>query len=193
MESHCTVKVPGAIARQEQRVSVKSFALLSALFLCSANAFAQSADKDKDPAAVLELGGAASWSFKDSKAAFGPSVAIEVTPIENWLELEAGVTPLFSRHSTEWGTDLLFKKPWTLSPKTEFMIGLGPEWVHSKGINSISVEFAVDFMYWTSSKHRFGWYVEPTYEYSLRAGHERSIGVMGGLLIGIRRRNAGSN
>jgi hypothetical protein len=46
-----------------------------------------------------------------------PTVAVEVTPIENWLELEAGVTPLFRRDSTEWGTDLLFKKPWTLSKK----------------------------------------------------------------------------
>ena len=49
------------------------------------------------------------------------------TPIENWLELEAGVLPFYSRNSTEWDTDLLFKKPWTLSPTAEFMFGIGPE------------------------------------------------------------------
>jgi len=177
------------LERRSGRVIVKEFALLSALFLCSANAFAQSADKDKDPAAVLELGGTASWSFKDSKASFGPSVAVEITPIENWLELEAGSTPLFRRHSTEWGTDLLFKKPWTLSPKVELMVGVGPEWIHSKtnGIttNSISSEAVVDVMFWRSRKHRFGWYVEPAYEYNFARGHEQSLGITGGLLIAI--------
>jgi hypothetical protein len=48
-----------------------------------------------------------------------------------WLELEVGVTPLFGRHSTEWNTDLLFKKPWTLPKKAELMLGVGPEWVHA--------------------------------------------------------------
>ena len=51
---------------------------------------------------------------------------MEVTPIENHLELEAGVTALFKRHA-EWSVDLLFKKPWTLSKKAEFMVGIGPD------------------------------------------------------------------
>src|SRR5579862_403845 len=175
------------LERRSGRVIVKEFALLSALFLCSANAFAQSADKDKDPAAVLELGGTASWSFKDSKASFGPSVAVEITPIENWLELEAGSTPLFRRHSTEWGTDLLFKKPWTLSPKVELMLGIGPEWVHSNQFgmksNSASAEALADFMFWPASKHKFGWYLEPSYEYNFARGREQSLRITGGLLI----------
>ena len=45
-----------------------------------------------------------------------------------------GVTPAFSHHSTEWDTDLLFKKPWTLSEKVEFMFGIGPEWIHTRDI-----------------------------------------------------------
>jgi hypothetical protein len=57
---------------------------------------------------------------------FGPTGAIEVSPIENWLEIEAGVTPLFSRGARQWGTDLLFKKPYTLSDNVEFMFGVGP-------------------------------------------------------------------
>jgi hypothetical protein len=67
-------------------------------------------------------------------------------------ELEAGVTPLFARHSTEWDIDLLFKKPWTLSKKTEFMLGVGPAWVHTNeygmASNSVSAELVPDFMFW---------------------------------------------
>ena len=161
--------------------------LLVYLFLCSGPVLAQSAEKES--AAVLEFGGATAWSFKDSAASFGPSAAVEVTPIENWLELEAGVTPLFRRHSTEWSTDLLFKKPWTLSRKTEFMLGVGPEWIHSinYGVrtNSVAGEAVLDFMFWRSEKHRFGWYLEPSYEYNFARGHEQYLGLTAGLLIAI--------
>jgi hypothetical protein len=161
--------------------------LLASLFLCSRGAFAQSVDKD--PAAIVELGGAASWNLKDAGSSFGPDLAIEVTPIENWLELEAGATPLFRRHSTEWDTDLLFKKPWTLSDKVEFMFGAGPEWIHTRefGVttNSVGGEVVLDFMFWPSAAHRLGWYLEPSYDYDFGRGHERSIGVSGGLLIAI--------
>jgi len=163
------------------------FVLVLSLCLCSVNAFAQSVEKE--PAAVLELGGAAAWNLSDGGSSFGPDVAVEVTPVKDRLELEAGVTPLFSRRSTEWDTDLLFKKPWTLSKKAELMVGLGPEWVHTNGYgmrtNSVAGEAAVDFMFWPSLKHRFGWFVEPGYEYSFGRGHERSVGVSGGLLIAI--------
>ena len=161
--------------------------LIASLFLCAGNAFAQSVDKE--PAAVVELGGAANWNVKGGGSSFGPTIAVEVTPIENWLELEAGVTPLFARHSTEWGTDLLFKKPWTLSKKAEVMLGVGPEWVHttkySMTTNSVSGEVALDFMFWPSKKHRFGWYLEPGYEYNFGRGREQSLGISGGLLIAI--------
>src|ERR1035441_442854 len=87
---------------------------ITSLLLCSGHALAQAvAPPGREPAAVLELGGAAAWNLKGGSS-FGPTAAVEVTPIENWLELEAGVTPLFRKHSTEWDTDLLFKKPWTL-------------------------------------------------------------------------------
>lgn len=154
------------------------------LCLCSVNALAQ--PDDAEASAILELGGAASRGLQGDGSAFGPAVAVEVTPIENWLELEAGVTPLFSHGTTEWDTDLIFKKPWTLSRKAEFMAGLGPEWVHTKGTNSVSGEAVLDFMFWPSAKHRIGWYVEPAYEYSFARSHQRSIGISGGLLIAIR-------
>jgi hypothetical protein len=166
--------------------AAKALCLIS-LFLGCGNAFAQSADSEK---AVVELGDAASRSLQNASWSFGPTVAVEVTPIENWLELEAGVTPLFGSQTTEWSTDLLFKKPWTLSDKVEFMAGAGPEWVHTsqRGVvtNSASAEAVLDFMFWPGGKHRFGWYLEPDYEYNFGAGREQSVGISGGLLIAIQ-------
>src|SRR5579872_647866 len=137
--------------------------LVCALAALSVQGRAQAVEKE--PAAVLELGAAGNWSIKDASSSFGPDVAVEVTPIKNWLELEAGVTPLFARHSTEWDTDLLFKKPWDLSKRVEFMAGIGPEWIHtrSSGVarNTIAGEAVLDFMFWLPHKHRFGWYLEP--------------------------------
>jgi hypothetical protein len=149
----------------------------------------QQASEDKDPVAILEVGASTSWNFSGGAATFAPNLAAEVTPIENWLELEAGVSPFYTQNSTEWDTDLLFKKPWTISRKAEFMLGVGPEWVHLKQnrkvSNSIAAEVAGDFMFWPTGKHRFGWYLEPASDYSFGGGHQQSIGMSGGLLIGI--------
>jgi hypothetical protein len=170
------------------RVVMARGLLTTALFFCSGNAAAQSVDIE--PVAIVELGGATGWDIKGGGWSLGPNLAVEVTPIENWLELEAGTTPLFRRHSTEWDTDLLFKKPWTLSKKVEFMAGVGPEWIHTRACgvttNSLAGEVALDFMFWPKPKRKLGWYLEPSYDYSFRAGHEQSIGVSFGLLIPIR-------
>ena len=156
------------------------------LLFCSALSFSQS---EKESAAVLEIGPAAGWSLTEGHSAFGPTVGVEVTPIEKWLELEVGATPLFRHHSTEWSLDLLFKKPWTLSDKREFMLGVGPEWIHTNAFglkqNAVGAEVAPDFMFWTSRRHRIGWYLEPSYEYKFGPGHEQSLGLAGGLLIAI--------
>jgi hypothetical protein len=168
--------------------AIKSL-LLAALFCGPGNVFAQT--PDKDPAAIVELGGAASRDLKGAASSFGGDLAVEFTPIEKWLEIEVGTTPLFRRHSAEWDTDLLFKKPWTLSEKVEFMFGLGPEWIHSKAYgvttNALGGEVVLDFMFWPSSKRRFGWFLEPGYDYSFARGHEHSIGISGGLLIALPR------
>ena len=170
-------------------MNVKQFLLLASLSVCPINASAQSVDEEHEPAAIIELGAAAGRDLKGGGLSLGPNLAVEVTPIENWLELEAGTSALFRRHSTEWDTDLLFKKPWTLSEKVEFMVGAGPEWINTRAYgvtsNSLGGEVVLDFMFWPSSKHRFGWYLEPGCEYDFARGHERSIGVSGGLLIGI--------
>lgn len=161
--------------------------LVPAFMVFCGSVLAQS--DDPEAKAILEIGGAASRGVPNGGSSFGPNLAVEVTPVERWLEIEAGVTPLFRRGSTEWDTDLLFKKPWTLTKKLEFMAGVGPEWVHtnehSAPANQFAGEAALDFMYWPSSKRRFGWYVEPAFDYSFARGHEKSLGVSAGLLIAI--------
>jgi hypothetical protein len=162
---------------------------------CAGNAFTQTAEPE--PVAVVEVGGAASHGLKDGGNSFGPDFAAEVTPIEHWLEIEAGTSPLFRRHTTEWDTDLLFKKPWTLSRKVEFMMGAGPEWIHTSAYgvvtNAAGVEAVLDFMFWPSEKRRFGWYLEPGFDYSFGPGHDRAVGISAGLLIAIpHRRHAHS-
>ena len=167
----------------------RGLVLLGSLYVCSLNTVAQS-NSEKESVAVVELGGQASRTFQGGGSAFGPTVAVETTAVENWLELEAGITSLFNRTSTEWDVDLLFKKPWTLSNKAELMAGIGPEWVHTNDrtltANSVSAEAELDFMYWPHAKHKFGWYIEPTYDYNFGRRHQQSLSVAGGLLIAIR-------
>jgi hypothetical protein len=158
-------------------------------FLTSANAQKAEKDSPSESFAIGEIGPAASLNIKGGKSSYGYSIAVETTPIENWLELELGVTPTYASHLKEIDVDFLFKKPWTLSPKLEFMLGVGPVWEHetSDGIttNEVSGEVALDFMDWPFKKRQFGFYFEPEYDYSFKQGHEQSVGLSGGLLIGI--------
>ena len=166
-------------------------AVLAALMFV-ARAFGQDVEKEQEPAAIIELGAAGQWALTHGTPSYGPNFAVEVTPIKDWLEIEAGVTPSFSRGQTEWNTDLIFKKPYDLSKTTEFMFGVGPEWAHSitggKSADSIAGEAALDFMFWPWPKRRFGWYLEPTYGYNFGSGHEQSMSLSVGLLIAIPKR-----
>jgi len=183
---------------------IHAFTLAGAyvFLLCCSLAFGQRAQNDPsihptktskdtdDTVAILEVGASTNWNFSGGAATFAPNLAAECTPIENWLELEAGVSPFYTRNSTEWDTDFLFKKPWGLSKKAEFMLGVGPQWAHlkrnQKTTDSFSGELAGDFMFWPTGRHRLGWYLEPAYDYSFAGGHQQSIGMSAGLLIGIR-------
>jgi len=159
--------------------------LIVALLLLVTPAFAQ---EEKEPSAIIELGGAASWGLKGGSA-YGPTLAVETTPIPDVLELEGGVTSLFSRGQTEWDVDFLFKKPWTLSDTVEVMAGIGPEWAHTVTragtTDTFAAEVALDFMFWPWPGRKYGLYLEPAYDYGFGHGHEQSLGVSLGLLIPI--------
>ena len=120
----------------------------------------------------------------------GPTAALDIPVIADWLEIEAGVTALLSNSHTEWETGLLFKKPYTLSESVEFEIGVGPAWLHttnaSRAGDSLGAEAALEFQIWPWADRRLGWYVEPSYGYDFGRGHERSLGLTMGLLIPIR-------
>src|SRR3984957_4069797 len=126
------------------RIRVFTLAGAYAFLLCCVSAPGQITQNDSsihstkaptdadDTVAILKVGAATNWFFRRGAVTFAPNLAAECTPIENWLEFEAGVSPFFTRNSTEWDTDFLFKKPWTLSSKAEFMLGVGPQWTHLK-------------------------------------------------------------
>jgi hypothetical protein len=158
---------------------------------CAANiAHAQNdgAKDDQEHAFILEIGTAGEWPFSDRRN-FGGTFAIETTPIENWLELEFGLTTLATAGRTEMSGDLLFKKPFKLSPTVEFMIGAGPS--ISKTLNgpdqtiSVSPEVALDFMFWPTKN--IGWFVEPTWSVNPRNG-QQSAAVNVGILVGFPQR-----
>ena len=147
--------------------------------------FAQE-DSEKEHSFVLEIGSAGEWSLNEPSSQFGGTIAVETTPVENWLELESGVTALKASDQTEVGLDLLFKKPYRLSHTAEFMFGFGPEVVHSFGGNdrttSYDMEIVLDFMFWPMMD--VGWYVEPGYSSTFGERSAQSLGVSAGLIIG---------
>ena len=191
-----------ALARGPGLAFVLVFAL--ALLLPAAGALAQDAlvkdafvkdalakDREpKEPFAILQFGAGAEWGLNGGAPGFGPSVAVEFTPIKNWLEVETGVATSFSKGKTEWDTDFIFKKPFDLSRTIEFEPGLGPVWIRTTGggrtTDAIGAEAVFEFMFWPTTDRKYGWFLEPSYTYSFARGHDQSFGVSGGLLIPIR-------
>jgi hypothetical protein len=144
---------------------------------CALAAAARADDKARDKDSDKEPPGVSS---------FGPSAAVEFTVVKEWLEVEAGVAPMFSHGSTDWETGLVFKKPFKLSDKVEFMIGAGPQWTFTREGTRVGGTLAADFMIWPTADRRFGWFVQPAYTYSFSSGHEQTLGVTAGLLIAIQ-------
>ena len=103
-------------------LSVATLLLAATLTFGSGHAFSQQ-QENKDHVAVSNSALRANWDSEMEKTASVPSVAVEVTPIEHWLEIEAGVTPSMSKGSTEWDFDVVFKKPFQLSKNVECMFG----------------------------------------------------------------------
>ena len=143
----------------------------------------------KEGIAVGEIGGVSSTNIKSGKSSFGYGLSVEATPIEDWLEVELGLSDTYAAHFAETDIDFLVKKPWTFSSRLEFMLGIGPEWSHSTyhevQDDAWNGELALDFMYWPFKKREFGFYAEPAYVYGFNAAHEQSAEISAGLLINI--------
>jgi hypothetical protein len=142
--------------------------------------------KDDDHAVVFEMGWAGDWSRQEGVNAKGATFAFEITPIENWLELEFGVSALRANGVTEIPVDVLFKKPWQISRRFEFMIGVGPELIHETGPTPktyVGLSSVLDFMFWPTKN--VGWYVEPGYEVTFHDGAaHHGLAMAAGLIVG---------
>ena len=142
--------------------------------------------EEKEPLAVFELGTAVSWTAPNASS-IGPTVAVEFTPIKDWLEIEIGTGPLFAAGSTDWSTDILFKKPFEPTETAELMVGAGAAFDSRFGGSTMTgIESALEFMFWPWPDKRYGWFLEPSYTYSFINGHAQSLGVSVGLLYAIR-------
>jgi len=139
--------------------------------------------EEKEPTAVIAIGGQGEWGLP-GPTSFGPSVSVEFTPIKDWLEIEIGAASMFRRGATELETDLVFKKPFTISDQFEFMVGAGPAWSYTRAEGTKwGATVALDFMMWPWPEHKFGWFVEPSYTYTQDS--EKSLAVSVGFLIAI--------
>ena len=144
--------------------------------------------EEKEPSTFIEIGGAGEWGLRHGGFSFGPNLGVEHTIIENWLEIEAGVTPLFAKGQAETGTDFFLKKPFELSKSLEFEAGGGVEWIHKvsgKPSDSMAGEAVVEFIYRPWQDKNFRLFLEPAYAYDFGKEHEQSLSVSGGLKIGI--------
>jgi hypothetical protein len=139
--------------------------------------------EEKEPVAVLELGGASAWNVPGSPS-FGPTAAVEFEPIKDYLLIEAGVAPFFDNSGhADWDFDLLFRHPFELSKKVEFEPGIGPS-LSSSG--QIGAAASFEFMIWPWQERKFGWFIDPNYSVSFARGHQQSFGLAIGVLVGIQ-------
>ena len=76
---------------------------------------ARAAEKEKEPLAIIELGGAGEWGVSGGSG-FGPSAAVEFEPIKDWLEIEIGTAPLFAMVIPN-GTPISYSKSHSPCPK----------------------------------------------------------------------------
>ena len=115
------------------------------------------AQDEREHAFVFKIGPAGEWPLHE-RANFGGTFAVEKALIENWLEIELGLTALSTNGQNELSGDIIFKKPFRISPTFEFMIGAGPS--ISRTLNgedqstTVSAAFSLDFMFWPTPKRR---------------------------------------
>jgi hypothetical protein len=140
--------------------------------------------QDEHPLIFL-LGPAVEKNTVDGSKAYGTSLAVEFTAIEDQLEIEIGTQYLSTSNPKEAGGFLIFKKPFELAKDVELGLGLGPAvWRKTSSPNNslqTGIAFTADFMFWTTKK--VGWYFSPGYTYGFNGGSERSAGLSIGLLF----------
>ena len=160
-------------------------ALVALAFLLPGSLDAQTAGADH--AVVIEVGSAGEWPLQGERPSYGGTLAAETTPIEHWLEVEAGATFLGTNRKREIAADFIVKKPFEISSTVELMAGVGPElsWTLTRGsrARSVATECALDLMIWPTKN--VGWYLEPTYDLTSFRASGRSLALAAGLIVGL--------
>jgi hypothetical protein len=140
-----------------------------------------------DHTVVIEIGSAGEWPLQGERPSYGGTLAAETTPIEHWLEVEAGATLLGMNHRREIAADFIVKKPFEISSTVELMAGVGPElsWTLTRGspARSVATECALDLMIWPTKN--VGWYLEPTYDLTSFRASGRALALAAGLIVGL--------
>ena len=131
---------------------------------------------------IVGVGAATEIELADGAFHSGANAFLEYEAIEDWLELELGISLLAADGGHELPVDLLIKKPFRLSRGIELMIGIGPEIVYVSGSDKNGTffggELVFDFMFWPS--HHIGLWIEPSYSLIFRSGVSHSLGATGG-------------
>ena len=147
----------------------------------------ESEEKEKGEGAVIEIGPTNEWVVRGGSAVnAGAAAGVEVSVIEDWLEMELAGAVLGTSGHSELSGSLIFKKPFRVSETTEFMIGAGPKYTKTfsgpdRGTAN-GAEVDLDFMFWP--RKSIGWYVQPDWSVVSKTG-EQSVGITVGLLIRI--------
>ncbi len=106
-------------------MKTRTLAALAGAFFALASQALAGEKEEKEPSIILEMGGAGDWGLqKGSKPAFGPDLGLEYDM--HWIEFEATTSPKFSKGHAEIGTELLFKKPFEINERWEFLIRRRP-------------------------------------------------------------------
>jgi hypothetical protein len=164
--------------------AINFLALTVAAWAFSASYPAAASDSEVE----LEIGPVAERTVAGNAATHaGPSFAIEFTPVEHWLELEAAVSRFRIDGVVEWETEVAVKKPFELTPSVELMLGLGPTWRHTgaplEQSDSFGAEFVLDVQFWRT--RRWGWFIEPSYGVGFSRGSDRAVAITAGVLVSL--------
>lgn len=166
------------------RVPVLAFALIT-LYVGSAHAD-ESGEKNVEHTFIVGIGAAGELELGSTSGHAGLNAMLEWETIDNWLELELGASILAADGGIELPVDLLVKKPFRLSPRIEYMVGVGPEITRVSNPSTTAARFgaeaALDVMFWPT--HRIGGWVEPAYEVAFHDGVSQSLGLNVGVIVG---------
>ncbi len=169
-------------------IHLRKLVVIAVLVVAPHRAMCQEAADNEDHSVVLQLGPAVERNLNNKTSGSGGTMAVEFTPIEDVLEIEIGTSVLSSSGGRELGGEIMFKKPYHLSPTSEIMIGIGPQvgrkYQDANAGTSFGVTFAFDLMFWPTKD--IGWYINPEYGYGIgKSNGERSIGASIGIAFGL--------